>query len=111
MRIAYFDCFSGASGDMILGACLDAGLELEGLSPEDQEFEVARRFVRFAGEASRQAAAAPPTAPADEVVQAALQRAAQRYAPGLSAGMTRGGRTKGSGRWVRRGRSIVVLDV
>lgn len=25
MRIAYFDCFSGASGDMILGALLDAG--------------------------------------------------------------------------------------
>ncbi len=31
MRIAYFDCFSGASGDMILGACLDAGLDLESL--------------------------------------------------------------------------------
>lgn len=26
MRIAYFDCFSGASGDMILGAMIDAGL-------------------------------------------------------------------------------------
>src|SRR4030042_2195243 len=26
MRIAYFDCFSGASGDMILGSLLDAGL-------------------------------------------------------------------------------------
>jgi len=28
MRIAYFDCFSGASGDMILASCLDAGLSL-----------------------------------------------------------------------------------
>ncbi len=26
MRTAYFDCFSGASGDMILGALIDAGL-------------------------------------------------------------------------------------
>ena len=30
-RILYFDCFSGASGDMILGALLDAGLPLEQL--------------------------------------------------------------------------------
>ncbi|HEY4485690.1 MAG TPA: nickel pincer cofactor biosynthesis protein LarC [Nitrospiria bacterium] len=28
MKIAYFDCFSGVSGDMILGAMVDAGLEL-----------------------------------------------------------------------------------
>jgi hypothetical protein len=28
-KIAYFDCFSGASGDMIIGSLLDAGLELE----------------------------------------------------------------------------------
>ena len=34
MRIAYFDCFSGASGDMILGALVDAGLSLEHLKRE-----------------------------------------------------------------------------
>jgi len=28
IRTAYFDCFSGASGDMILGALIDAGLDL-----------------------------------------------------------------------------------
>jgi len=31
MKIAYFDCFAGVSGDMILGALLDAGLKLEEL--------------------------------------------------------------------------------
>ncbi len=30
-RVLYFDCFSGISGDMLLGACLDAGLPLAGL--------------------------------------------------------------------------------
>jgi len=28
-KIAYFDCFSGCSGDMVLGALVDAGLPLE----------------------------------------------------------------------------------
>jgi len=31
MKIAYFDCFSGISGDMILGALVDVGLEMEEL--------------------------------------------------------------------------------
>ena len=31
MTIAYFDCFGGASGDMIVGALLDAGVRLEQL--------------------------------------------------------------------------------
>ncbi len=31
MRIGYFDCFSGVSGDMILGALVDAGIKVEEL--------------------------------------------------------------------------------
>jgi uncharacterized protein (TIGR00299 family) protein len=34
MKIAYFDCISGASGDMILGALVDAGLPLERLQSD-----------------------------------------------------------------------------
>ena len=34
MKIAYFDCFSGASGDMILGSMIDAGLSAQELRKE-----------------------------------------------------------------------------
>jgi len=34
MKIGYFDCFSGASGDMILGSMIDGGLSPEGLREE-----------------------------------------------------------------------------
>jgi uncharacterized protein (TIGR00299 family) protein len=34
MQIAYADCFSGVSGDMFLGALVDAGLELKHLQAE-----------------------------------------------------------------------------
>jgi pyridinium-3,5-bisthiocarboxylic acid mononucleotide nickel chelatase len=34
MKIAYFDCFSGISGDMIAGSLLDAGLDIKMLETE-----------------------------------------------------------------------------
>jgi len=34
VSLAYFDCFSGASGDMILGALLDAGLDFKALQAQ-----------------------------------------------------------------------------
>jgi len=34
VQIAYFDCFSGASGDMLVGSLLDAGLSLDALRQE-----------------------------------------------------------------------------
>ena len=34
MKIAYCDCFSGISGDMFLGALVDAGLPVENLEKE-----------------------------------------------------------------------------
>jgi uncharacterized protein (TIGR00299 family) protein len=34
MKVAYFDCFSGISGDMTLGALVDAGCDLDALRTE-----------------------------------------------------------------------------
>jgi hypothetical protein len=101
----------GAIGSKLAGAAGKIfGLELEGLSPEDQEFEVARRVVRLAGTAAKKAAGALPTAN-----PAAVAKAAKAHAPGLvkpARPMMRpfmgGGR---SGRWIRRGRRIVLMGV
>jgi hypothetical protein len=60
------------------------GLELEGLSPQDREFETARQFVRFAGNAAEHAALAPPTLSPETVAQAATTAAAHSFAPGLA---------------------------
>ena len=101
-------------GKLAAGAGRMFGLELEGLSPEDQEYEVARRYVRFAGAAAQNAAAAPPSVPPADAATNAAATAARRHAPGLLTGA--GGRTRGcgcgaasSGRWIRRGRQIIIL--
>jgi|SRR5580658_1428662 hypothetical protein len=61
------------------------GLEWEGMSPEDRDFEVARRYVRFATHAAKKAAAAPPHIDPVVVAKAAIVDAAKKYAPGLLA--------------------------
>jgi hypothetical protein len=102
------------------------GLELEGLSPEDQEFEAARRFVRFAGEAAQQAARQAGKVASSTDPQAAAKKAAigaaKKFAPGLlrpvahalqsevtEPAAPRGEGPGHSGRWVRQGRQIVLL--
>lgn len=46
MKILYFDCFSGISGDMTIGALLDAGGDFEKMKTElnklkiDEEYEL-----------------------------------------------------------------------
>lgn len=58
------------------------GIELEGLSPEDKEFEVARRFVRVGGESVRQLRRARSRGPRSAAI--AVARAQRTLAPGLS---------------------------
>ena len=101
-------------------------LELEGLSGEDQEYEVARRFVRLAGAAAKQAGLLPPGFDPRAAAKAALIAAAKQYAPGLfsllgetgsgpigatppATAMSTAPRSTRSGRWVRRGRNIILL--
>jgi len=84
------------------------GLELEGLSPEDREFEAARQFVRFAGAAVKNALAVPPGAdPAAAAHQAAVD-AARALAPGLMNISAESALTN-EGRWIRRGDKIILL--
>ena len=40
MKLAYFDCFSGISGDMILGALIDAGCPADLLRAELRSLQV-----------------------------------------------------------------------
>ena len=97
------------------------GLELEGLSFEDQEFEVAKQVVRLGAAAASNAAQAPPNAHPMQAAQAALTSAAQQFAPGLLRPGTspsnqqqqqkRRCRHTKTGRWVRRGQEIVLLGI
>ena len=111
-------------------------VELEGVDREQAEFEVARRYVRFATAAARNASMAPTSLPPQVVANRAVAAAARRYAPGLARG--RGRRRPGygggygfdvagdgdygngggeqqqgarTGRWVRRGRKVVLYGL
>ena len=97
------------------------GLELEGMSAEDQEFEVARQFVRFAGEAVKNAAQARGQSPQDTARNAVIT-AAQQFAPGLlretgqvspgpRGASSNGTPAKQSGRWVRSGSQIILYGI
>lgn len=59
------------------------GLELEGLSPEDKQFEYARHLARFMREAAHELQAGGAASDAPRRVQATLALAARRHAPGL----------------------------
>jgi hypothetical protein len=93
------------------------GLELEGLSQEDQEFEIARQIVRFGGAAASNAAEVAPTTSPQQAAQTAAVTAAQQYAPGLLKANTGGATGKGgcrcgrrrNGRWIRNGRNIIII--
>jgi hypothetical protein len=105
-------------GQLATGAGKFFGLELEGMSQEDREFEVARRFVRFAGDATRRALVAPGGMPPRAAVRSGVIGAARRHAPGLLRpagrprarnGNGRGQQRGNTGRWVRVAPNRIVL--
>jgi len=59
------------------------GAELEGLSPEDREFETALRFVRMASGMTRVASRSPRGAAPDFIASRAEHLVTRRLAPGL----------------------------
>jgi uncharacterized protein (DUF697 family) len=61
-------------------------MELEGMTQEQAEFEVARRVVRLAATSAAAAAQAPPSAPPAQVARVAFTEAARQHAPGLLRG-------------------------
>jgi len=149
--------FGGPVGGAIGGSLASSagsafGLEYEGLSSEDRDFEAAKRYVRFATHAAKRAARAHPQADPVVVAKTAVVDAAKKYAPGLLAPLAGGpqagaapyrpgapprpvapgafqhpdygpsaapcpscggvaGRHRRQGKWIRRGRHIVLLGV
>lgn len=114
----------GTAVGTALGSAVGKALEmeLEGLSDEDREFELSKRFVRLAGIAARKAAQAPQNVHPLAAVRSALTTAAQQVQQ--EAGWGRGasysgsrfpgsryGGSRRSGRWVRRGSTIVLHGV
>lgn len=104
-------------------------LPLDAMSQEDQEFSQARRFVQLASGAAKKAGLLPPGFDPGAAARAALAAAAKKYAPRLFGllGETGAGPMPGagpgaasagvpmrpgqSGRWIRRGRRIIVIGV
>lgn len=105
----------GTAVGSALGGALSRALEMEfeGMSPDQQEYEMARRFVKVAGAAARRAAIVPPTANPLMAAKSAVTLAMKRQIPGM-AGITGSAipsslGTGRSGRWIRRGRKIIVM--
>lgn len=127
----------GTAVGTALGSAASKALEaeLEGLSLEDQEFEVARRFVRLASTAAKRAASTPAGTDIRTAVIAAIKAALEQQRVQLASGggaspdgvtaieeleaaasssrpgaPATGVRSR-SGRWIRRGSKIILLGV
>ena len=105
----------GTAVGSAVGGAVSKALEMEfaGLNDEDQEFETARRVVRVVGSAAQKIAQAQPDADPQTVARNALKAAVQQHVPGLASsnGQAPEAGVSHSGRWERRGRTIVLFDL
>ncbi len=86
-------------------------MELEGLSNEDQEFEVARAVVRLAKDAGEELNAMPPSGNPEEDARQALIQSAIHNAPGLLVKKHHHHHHTGygsEGHWHRHGNKIII---
>ena len=92
------------------------GLEIEGLSGEDRDFESARRVVRLSKAAAKTASKLPVRGNPVATAKTALKIAAKKHAPGL-VGVHTGAvapayrKCSSGGRWVRRGNTVVLYGI
>jgi hypothetical protein len=87
------------------------GLELEGMSAEDRDFEIARQFLRFAEATTARAARAPAQAPAAAAVDAAVTGAGRELAPGLVPPQRSSATVPQPGPWARRRADVGRIGV
>ena len=90
------------------------------MSQEDREFEGAKNFVKMAADAVKTATAAAPGVNPVAVAKAAVKAAVESRAPGLLGGAPSAGpyghlaRPNGkfgrTGRWVRQGRNVIIVN-
>lgn len=91
------------------------GLETEGMTQEDRQYEVAKQFVRFGGDATQKALSLTKDgASIPAAAKAAVQQAAERFVPGLLAGPPASATSPTRphfghrGSWVRHGDKIIL---
>jgi len=85
-------------------------LELEGLSPEDREFETAKALVRLTDDAGKQLAENNTGNP-EEDARAALIAASRIHAPGLISRRNRRRSGRRRGAWFRRGNRLIIEGI
>lgn len=110
---------AGAALGRAAGGVVGGLLEYDGIGGE-QEFEIARRIIRTAGQAAHRVINAPPGDPW-AIVRSAVSGAVRTHLPALlqrhfgqsgemgPSGVAPVGMRANAGRWVRRGRSIIVI--